>query len=161
MNLAAAQQIADRVYDALAPHCFRISIAGSIRRQAPEVGDIEIVAIPKPYEVNLFSSGIAGVVNQWPRVKGELPCKYTRRRLPEGIDLDLFFATRDNWGYILAIRTGSADFSKRLAAGWVRYGFRGEEGNLVDHAGNINPVREERDLFLLAGIPWTKPENRE
>lgn len=69
-------------------------------------------------------------------------------------------ATRDNWGYILAIRTGSVNFSKRLASGWVRYGFRGEEGNLVDSAGNINPVREERDLFLLAGIPWTEPENR-
>lgn len=62
MNLAAAQHIADRAYGALAPHCFRISIAGSIRRKAPEVGDIEVVAIPKPYEVNLFSTGIAEVV---------------------------------------------------------------------------------------------------
>ena len=30
------------------------------------------------------------------------------------ITLDLFVATRETWGYILALRTGPAEFSKRL-----------------------------------------------
>lgn len=26
--------------------------------------------------------------------------------------------------------------------------------------GEVIPVREEADLFRLAGVPWTEPENR-
>ncbi len=161
MNYAAANQIAERRLAELAPFCFRIAIAGSLRRKAPEVGDIEIVAIPKPYEVNLFSNGIATVVNQWKKVRGELPCKYTQRLLPEGIKLDLFFATRRNWGYIMAIRTGSADYCRRvLAPGWVRYGYHGVEGMLTDCDGNEICTPEEKDLFDIAGVKWIEPEER-
>ena len=64
MNLQQAQQIAERIKSELAPHCDRIEIAGSIRRKKPEVKDIEIVCIPKPYETGLFASGIAKVVDQ-------------------------------------------------------------------------------------------------
>lgn len=160
MIYADAIKIAERVRLDLAPHCHRIAIAGSVRRKAAEVGDIEIVAIPKPYDVGLFSTGIAEIVNQWKKVRGELPCKYTRRVLPDGIELDLFFATPLNWGYIFAIRTGSAAFSKRLASGWSRYGYRGVDGMLVDRSGSPIHVREEHDLFELAGIEWIHPEDR-
>jgi len=160
MNIASAQAIAERVKAQLAPHCERIEIAGSVRRRKPEPKDIEIVAIPKPYDVGLFASGIALVVNQWPKVRGELPCKYTQRILPEGIKLDLFFATPENWGLIYAIRTGSADFSHRvLACGWVAKGYKSEGGMLMAN-GRPVPVREERDLFALIGVPWVEPEER-
>lgn len=79
MKHTEAYQIATRIKAELQPHCERIEIAGSIRRNKPEVKDIEIVAIPKPYEIGLFESGIASVVNNWQKVKGELPCKYTQR----------------------------------------------------------------------------------
>lgn len=96
MEYTKAYEIAIRVKELLTPHCERIEIAGSIRRKKPEVKDIEIVAIPKPYDTGLFSSGIATVINEWKKVKGELPCKYTQRILPEGIKLDLFFAEQGN-----------------------------------------------------------------
>jgi len=89
MKLEEAQVIAEKTKALLAPYCERIEIAGSIRRKKPDVGDIELVAIPKPYNIGLFESGIATEVNQWEKVKGELPCKYTQRILPEGIKLDL------------------------------------------------------------------------
>src|SRR5690348_10860398 len=107
MQLEEALKIAERVKAQLEPYCHRIEIAGSIRRKKPEVKDIEIVAFPKHYETGLFESGIATVVNQWSKVKGDLDfdkCKYTQRILPEGIKLDLFFAREFNWGYIYAIR---------------------------------------------------------
>ena len=155
-----AMEQALQVKAALAPHCERIEIAGSIRRKKLMVGDIEIVAIPKPYEVGLFASGIVPVVNQWDKVKGELPCKYTQRILPSGIKLDLFFATPDNWGYILAIRTGPADYSAQvLAAGWVKRGYKGQ-GGMLWNGSNPVPVREEQDLFNLLALPWAEPENR-
>jgi DNA polymerase/3'-5' exonuclease PolX len=110
--------------------------------------------------VGLFASGIAPVVEQWPKVRGELPCKYTQRTLPDGIALDLFFAMPDNWGLIYAIRTGSADFShKVLACGWVRKGFTSVDGRLTRGGFPVN-VREEADLFQLIGMLWIKPEDR-
>lgn len=90
-----AHSIAVRVLELLRPHCIRCEIAGSIRREKSEVRDIEIVAIPKPYQTGLFQDGIAEIVSQWQKVKGELEygkTKYTQRILPEGIKLDLFFA---------------------------------------------------------------------
>lgn len=50
MQYLEAKKIADDVLEQIRPHCFRAEIAGSIRRLKPEVKDIEIVAIPKPFE---------------------------------------------------------------------------------------------------------------
>lgn len=160
MKLQQAKTIADNVLEQLAPHCERIEIAGSIRRKKPEVKDIEIVAIPKPYEVGLFSSGVASVIDQWQKVKGELPCKYTQRILPEGIKLDLFFAVPGNWGLIFAIRTGSAEFShKILGNAWVKRGYKSKNGWLHKNGKDIY-VGEEKDLFNKIGLEWVDPEFR-
>ena len=161
--LQQAQKIAMGIVIELAPHCERIQIAGSIRREKAEVGDIEIVAIPKPYETGIFESGIASVVNQWPKVKGELDyltCKYTQRILPGGIALDLFFATPQNWGSILAIRTGSSEYShKVLATTWVQRGYKSEGGILIKN-GIRYDVPEEIDLFNRLGLVWVEPKDR-
>lgn len=160
MKYADALAIAEKYKAILAPHCDRIEIAGSIRRKKPEVKDIEIVAIPKPYDTGLFESGIATVVNQWLKVRGELPCKYTQRLLPEGIAMDLFFAEPRNWGLIFAIRTGSAGFSHHvLAGGWVRKGYVSRGGYLMAN-GRVVEVPEEIDLFQRIGIVLIDPEHR-
>lgn len=160
MKLEKAVQIAHQVKQALAPHCTQIEIAGSIRRKKTEVGDIEVVAIPKPYETGLFENGIAAVVNRWQKVKGELPCKYTQRMLPEGIKLDLFFATPDNWGLIFAIRTGSASFShKVLASGWKQRGYK-SVGGMLTYKGKAIPIRTEQELFHRLNMKVIPPEER-
>ena len=155
-----ALEIAEKVKARLAPHCDRIEIAGSIRRKKPFVKEIEIVAIPKPYDIGLFESGIATVVNQWPKVRGELPCKYTQRILPEGIKLDLFFAERDNWGIIFVMRTGSANYSYlELALRWSYMGYKCEGGYLYKNAERID-ISKEEDLFKLLDLPYVEPEER-
>lgn len=160
MQLQKAKKIAENILEQLKPHCERIEIAGSIRRLKPEPKDIEIVAIPKPYDVGLFESGIATVVNKWEKVKGELPCKYTQRILPDGIKLDLFFAMPENWGLIFAIRTGSADYSyKVLASRWVKFGYKSENG-ILTRDGEKYPVREEIDLFKMLNLEWVEPTER-
>jgi DNA polymerase/3'-5' exonuclease PolX len=161
MNFKFALEMAKKYKAILEPHCKRIEIAGSIRRKKAKVGDIELVAIPKPYDTGLFESGIATVVNQWQKVKGELPCKYTQRILPEGIKLDLFFAVPENWGLIFAIRTGSAEFShKVLATNWVKLGYRSKDGYL--HINNHKIfIPEEKDLFDILRIKFVEPKDRE
>lgn len=154
--LAMAQEVQKQ----LSPHCIKCEIAGSIRRRKPEPRDIEIVAIPKPYDIGLLESGIATVVNRWKIVKGKLPCKYTQRILPQGIKLDLFFAEPNNWGLIYAIRTGSADFSHRvLARNWVRRGYKSIDGFLTKNRTPVD-IYEEEDLFSIIGVPFIAPEKR-
>lgn len=163
MSYIEAKLIADKIIESLKPHCYRIEIAGSIRRQKPIVGDIEVVCIPKPYETGLFQNGIAEIVNKWQKVKGDLQygkTKYTQRILPEGIKLDLFFAEEMNWGLIFAIRTGSADYShKVLANGWVKRGYKSEGGYLTKN-GKRYEVREEKELFNMLGIAYIQPNMR-
>ena len=160
MKYQRAREIAEGILEQLKPHCERIEIAGSIRREKSDPKDIEIVAIPKTYDVGLFESGIATIVNKWQKVKGELPCKYTQRILPEGIKVDLFFATQQNWGLIFAIRTGSAEYShKVLACRWVRFGYKSVNGMLIRN-GKKYPIREEIELFKMLGLKWVEPRFR-
>lgn len=169
-ELAHTRGIANRILKQLAPHCWRIEIAGSIRREKAEVGDIEIVCIPKMERVGLFGEmervvGFGLEVNRWEHLKGHVSDKYIQRLLPEGVKLDLFTATAGNWGLILAIRTGSADFSHNvLAKGWVKAGYHSKGGMLTrkDAAGAAEclEIREESELFDLIGLSWIDPKDR-
>jgi DNA polymerase/3'-5' exonuclease PolX len=171
MLYSTAKRIADHLVELLRPHCIRIEIAGSIRREQEVIGDVEICLIPKPYETGLFTSGIASVLNPWEKVKGELvygKCKYTQRIVPDEIvgvkgkrvALDVFIACEENWGLIFAIRTGSSDYShKVLADGWVKRGYK-SEGGILTQGGKTYEVREEIDLFNRIGIPYCEPKNR-
>ena len=183
MKLDRAQQFAAAIVGRLSPHCDRIAVGGSVRRQRPEVGDIEVVAIPAtvPGVPSLFGAGplvrdqrFVEIVDSWGHVKGDaLAGRYMQRIITaedldiegeDSIALDLFVADVDNFGHILAIRTGSAEYSRQvLAGGWVRAGYRSRDGYLRADlgTGDIVPVREERDLFELIGIPWAEPEMRE
>jgi DNA polymerase/3'-5' exonuclease PolX len=107
MQLKEAQQIAQKYVELLRPYCKRIEIAGSIRRQRPEVKDIEIVCIPKraPLNGGLFGytpdelvthPGFDEIINSLEKVKGEPGGRYTQRKLPEGITLDLFMCYSGN-----------------------------------------------------------------
>lgn len=152
MKFFEALPIAESVRLYLAPHCERCEIAGSIRRRCREVGDVEIVCIRRNRDLPAF----VRTVDQWERVKGYPTGAYTQRRHPSGMKVDIFMATPDNWGLILAIRTGSARFSHAvLARGWCAKGYESKGGMLRvrtnDGNGEMIPVREERDLFALIG----------
>lgn len=169
MEHARAYQIAMDAKRQLEPWCERIEIAGSLRRQKPQVKDIELVCIPKRIgygdllqeHTNLVPvPQFSAVVNCWPKIRGEATGKYTARILPGGINLDLFITTAESWGLIFAIRTGSADFShKTLAVSWIKKGYHSSDGMLV-RGGIEYPVREERELFDMIGLEWVEPKNR-
>ena len=165
LPLADAEHIAVGAMQQLEPHCEVISLAGCLRRRRPAIGNIEIVCVPKAYESTpLFSSGIATVVNQWEKVRGELPfpCRYTQRVLPEGIRLDLFMVHPDGYGLMRARRTGSVDWCRTvLDPALVRAGYRSAWGLLRRAGGTVVPVRTEPELFQLIGLPWVDPQDRE
>jgi DNA polymerase/3'-5' exonuclease PolX len=169
MKYLQALKIANDIVEQLSPNCDRIEIAGSIRRKKTDVKDIEIVCIPKKVvQKDLFgnivrqipAANFIATINQWKKIKGSPEGKYTQRLLPEGIALDLFTATFDNWGYIYAMRTGSADFSHQvLARGWTKNGYHGQDGMLLKD-GELVLIMEEEDLFQIAGVELIPPEER-
>jgi DNA polymerase/3'-5' exonuclease PolX len=177
ISLREAQELARILVADLAPHCTRIEVAGSIRRGKAWVNDIEIVCIPKevpiPAVADLFGNeerpagkerdpGFAEVVKRYAEtlVKGQPSTgKYMQLITRTGVKVDLFTATRENWGYIFAIRTGSAEFSQSLAWRWKKMGYEGKEGMLT-RFGKPVPLAEERDLFQLLQLPWVQPNDR-
>lgn len=167
MESKRALKIANDLIAMLSPFCERIEIAGSLRRKNSNVNDIEIVCIPKREASGLFGNllypvkGFVKVIDSFCKVIGEAEGRYTRRNLGE-IEADIFMCTEENWGYIMAIRTGPASFSHRvLASTWKKKGFVGAEGMLYNRtSGKPIAIREERELFRLIGLDYIPPECR-
>lgn len=155
----------------LADYCQRIEIAGSVRRQRPEVGDIEIVAIPH-MAVDMFNQPTENSyldLIDWERYFGKVikgGHKYKQIELPSGINLDLFIVTPPaQWGVQFLIRTGPADFSHRFvthrAQGGMLPGYlRVQDGALWSN-NHIIVTPEETDVFNLLGIPYIEPKDRQ
>lgn len=127
LSLKRAQSLTDKIIDALEPGCERIECAGSVRRGKAEVGDLEIVCIPKSKQVSMFGEmdlsathldDILKELMGQSRIYPGHACgpKYKSFLLPAGCQLDLFIVTPPEWGVCFTIRTGSADFSRRLVS---------------------------------------------
>lgn len=174
MNLSEAKQTANFVKEVLEPHCDQIEIAGSIRRESSMPNDIEIVCIPKIITAgpDLFGEpiaqrdpGFAKVVNKWKHIKGDAGAGLYMQRaiIEEGeseIKLDIFTARPENWGVILAIRTGPEAFSHYcLASRAQRFGMR-IQGGMLTQDGETIPCPTEKYLLGYLGMPWIPPHER-
>jgi DNA polymerase/3'-5' exonuclease PolX len=139
--LGRAERLAEQIVDLLAASCERIEVAGSIRRRKEQVGDIEIICVPKlvpgldqvdlfgapvraAQATNLLDGQIAGYLGGAPfgpfqhrlDVNGRKSCGERYKRLTYlDVPLDLFSVLPPaQWGVLYTIRTGPAEFSHRL-----------------------------------------------
>lgn len=153
----------------LSPHCERCEIAGSIRRQKRDnIKDVELVVIPKMVKADMFGlemqpvPGFIQVVNGWQKIKGDATGKYTQRILPNGVTLDLFIATPQNWGMIYLIRTGPADYvGKRILGRFKRMGYKSVGGHPThQQTGEVLKFAEEADVFAFLGMDFVQPKDR-
>lgn len=154
----------------LQPFCDRIEFAGSIRRKKPEVGDVEIVCVPKAehnllgeayrsdlrIETAIYAAGYNVIKNGKKFKQFDLgPCK-----------VDLFITTPECWGVIFTIRTGCAEFSHRLvtpksSGGLMPSILRFKDGQIWC-GSEPEPLEtpEELDVFNALGLDWIAPEDR-
>lgn len=169
MQLELAQEVADKYLQILKPHCLRIEIAGSIRRERKEVKDIELVCIPKAVNVNdgmfdkkeIRDPKFVQLINSFKREKGNGEGKAVKIILPEEeINIDLFITTPEQWGVIFMIRTGNEWFSKRMVTEIKEFGFYCEDGYLKRKSGDIVPCFEEKDFFTITGAQYVEPYAR-
>lgn len=165
---AEALAIADDLLTLLHPACERIAIAGSLRRKRPEVGDLEIVAIPKTEPItDLFGTEVGRaslvddvLVNRVFTKNGE---KY-KQFAYQDMTVDLFLATPETWGVIYTIRTGPWEYAKwlvtsRYAGGAMPGTMRCQDGRLWQ-SGAVLDTPEEADVFKALGLEFVPPERR-
>ena len=172
MKHEQALMIAQYVRELLTPHCEKCEIAGSVRRKKAEVKDIEIVCIPNKEDVGLFGTDtetcfefVSSVKSLGKIEKGSPYGKYCQIKLKTEINLDLFIAIPENWGLIMAIRTGPAEFSKSLMKRAHDVNLRVKEGKVwyAESIGTaLNSIKccDEKDLFDMLGLNWADPESR-
>lgn len=184
VTLATATQLADELTDLFQGWCVRWEIAGSIRRgKSHGIKDIEIVAVPKTEEIlaGLFGEPVGEknlllealdmalaveIITKRKDDNGR-ECWGPRhqRAVYKGQAVDIFQVIAPaQWGTILTIRTGPADYSRRLVTaktygGHMPFGMKLKEGALYRGAGLI-PTPEEVDFFTALGIDWIPPGDR-
>lgn len=184
--LAEAQAIATDLVAILGLGCERIEVAGSIRRCRPDVGDVELVAVPR-LRTETVGDGFFGtrevahdelallvdtLVLQGtlephpadPR-RGERYSKLLHRA--SGLQVDLFSARPSTFGLILLVRTGPAAYSQWLVTEARRRAHHVAGGEL--HRGGLGcgavtcdvvPTPEERDVYAALRLPYLEPERR-
>lgn len=172
---ATALRVAGLMLIAIRPSCERAEIAGSIRRGAETVKDIEIVCVPTPV-LDLFGQPtgddllrpaidamIARGSLAWRTNASDKPGRkfYPLVAVKSGIPIDLFAVMSPaQWGAIMAIRTGPAEYAKHLVTVCQRRGLRCMEGRLVRSDGSTVETPEERDFIRECGASWAEPEAR-
>jgi hypothetical protein len=124
--------------------------AGSVRRQAELVSDIDHVVIPQfgevssgdlfgtPRLVNLLwhhlDALVAGrTVEKWVRDDGRTSWGEKQRAVAfRGAKHEIWTADAENWGSILAIRTGPGDYSHRMVIALQYNGYANTDGYVVN-----------------------------
>jgi len=170
MKLALAKGIAEDLLSRLEPTCEKIVIAGSIRRQRPYVGDIELLCIPKCYGfIDQLDRQVEALIKQGlldfrrnklgSKVYG--PKNKLMFHVPTGIGVDIFSTTEACWAVSLVVRTGGAETNKRIATAalrkdwhWHAYGrgFTTPDGEIICHS--------EQEVFEAVGLPHLEPSER-
>jgi len=137
IRLSRATNLATKIENAISLSCHEIKVVGSVRRQREQVGDIEFVCIPRlcpergaqlsllgdePVMVSELDLLIPQLLKDKPDlslIQNGPKQKTLQLEYYDGFDLtvkevqiELYITTLDQWGYIVAMRTGPSDFSK-------------------------------------------------
>ena len=159
---AAAPRADDRraIVDALRAHpaAERVELAGSARRQADSVKDLDIIATASDPgalaralgELELIESASAPNENA------------ARGRTHTGLPVDLRVVEPDNFGNLLQHFTGSAAHNVALREAAVRRGLHvSEYGILDDETGETLRCATEEEVYARLGLTYPEPELRE
>ena len=158
LNVAA--ETAAMVIEAVsaAPGCLRCAPAGSLRRCAETVGDVDVLATAEdsaPLMTALSSVTELGEVI----VSG--PAK-TSIRTAGGLQVDLRVVPEESWGAALQYFTGSQAHNVRIREIAVRAKLKLSEYGLFDAAsGEMIVSRTEDEVYHRLGMAWIPPTMRE
>ena len=177
-----AKDLAWRIEDV----CKSVHIAGSIRRQKPDIGDIDLVCEPIILPViDLFGNEVPdqsedllaellGRMVDEGRMSKRLDKNgraswgaHLKRATYHGLNVDIQSVTDpDTWGMWFLIRTGPADFNRRMVTprwqgGLLPPGMEVRDGFQLWRMGARVPTPTEQDVFAAYGLDYVEPEARQ
>ena len=158
--LPRALGIGEQITSALRslPGVHKVELAGSARRLADSVKDLDIIATavdPKKLTAAfarldvIESAGTAGE-------------NAVRGRTHSGLAVDVRVVEPELFGNLLQHFTGSRDHNMQLREQMVRRGLHVSEYGILDDAtGETTRCTTEEEVYERLGLPWIPPELRE
>ncbi len=153
--LPLAHQIA--AYIAGGSPAENVAYAGSVRRQEPTVGDIDIVCTSDDPEA------VIKHFTAWDRAEAVLSEGTTKASiwLAGGLQIDLRVLPEDVYGNLLQHFTGSREHNIQLRESAVRKGLRVSENGILNvETGANETCRTEAEVYAVLGLPYIAPEMR-
>lgn len=182
----AALDVCRELLSVITPACERVIVAGSLRRRRAEVGDVEIVYVPKistgrdesqlfsePMKVNAVDAVLArllaaGTIERRLNTKSAATWgekNKLARHVVSGIPVDLFSATLENWWNYVTCRTGGAESNVAICNAAIRKGWKwnpyGDGFSRLSGLGiERHAIETERQVFEFVGLPYLEPWER-
>lgn len=159
MSLAVAQKLADNVIKYLQtnfPHTEFIPL-GSLRRQSPTIGDIDIAAA---------STNPAPIINhfiQYPNIITIIACgpHQASIKLPHDIHVDLMIKPPKKFGALLQHFTGSRQHNIILRKYALKLGYSLSEYGITNiKTGQTYQFDSEEKFYNFLGLKWIPPTDR-
>jgi DNA polymerase (family 10) len=158
--LNRALPVAEQIVGALRAHpkAEQVEIAGSLRRLADSVKDLDIIATasdPAALTATLGDMALVESVHS----AGDAGARVT---LHTGMKVDLKVVAPDQFGNVLQHFTGSKAHNVALREAAVRRGLHVSEYGILDDAtGETTTCPTEEGVYERLGLAWIPPELRE
>jgi DNA polymerase (family 10) len=160
MLLPRALEIADALLEELRAHpaADRVELAGSARRGADTVKDLDIIATASDPRALLDAFVASPLVGE-----ASSPGDNAARGVTHtGLSIDVRVVDPDQFGNLLQHFSGSKAHNVALREAAVRRGLHvSEYGVLDDATGETHRCATEEEVYALLGLPWIPPELRE
>jgi DNA polymerase (family X) len=158
--LSRALRIGDQIVGALRaqPGVDRVELAGSARRLADSVKDLDVIATASDPAALAGALGELAVIESV-QSSGDAGARATTHT---GMKVDLKVVAPDQFGNVLQHFTGSKAHNVALREAAVRRRLHvSEYGILDDASGDSWRCATEEEVYARLGLPWIPPELRE
>jgi DNA polymerase (family 10) len=158
--LDRALTVGEQLVEALRAHpaSERVELAGSARRMADSVKDLDVIATASE-PLALAQAAVELDLVESAQTPGEAGA---RLRTHSGLSVDLRIVAPDQFGNLLQHLTGSKQHNMALRDMAVRKGLHvSEYGVLDDDTGETHRCATEEQVYALLGLAYIEPELRE
>jgi DNA polymerase (family 10) len=134
-----------------------LTAAGSVRRQEPTVGDVDVICTSENAE------SVVTAFTAWDRAEAVLAEGPTKASiwLAGGLQIDLRVLPAHLYGNLLQHFTGSREHNIQFRELAVRKNLRVSENGIVDLTdGRTITCRTEEEVYAVLGMPFIPPEMR-